>query len=225
MSGPPLEKGGRDHSFLPAAGYHFLTPCYDLGSALIGAGRRFKARVVDAAGLVDGDRVLDLACGTGVLAVVARKRYPACAVTGVDIDPGILAIAERRAARAGVTVDLVCAPAERTGLPECSFDRVISTLAFHHLPARAKEQAVQEIVRVLRPGGAFFLVDLEPLRGLSSALTAEQAASPRWAFATNSAEGLHRLLSAAGMQVKEEAPPRAWALAPWLFAVRAMKRH
>jgi ubiquinone/menaquinone biosynthesis C-methylase UbiE len=76
--------------FLPAASYHAFTPLYDLGSRLLGAGPRFKERVVGAAGITDGDRVLDLACGTGILAAIVKRRYPASQVWGVDVDPSRL---------------------------------------------------------------------------------------------------------------------------------------
>jgi ubiquinone/menaquinone biosynthesis C-methylase UbiE len=210
-------------TFLPAASYRLLTPCYDLGSALFGAGRGFKRRVVEAAGIVDGDRVLDVACGTGMLLVIVKERYPGCRVTGMDIDPGILALARKRIGGSGVTAELVCASAAQTGLAASSFDLVASTLAFHHLPLRTKESAVHEVVRVLRPGGTFFLVDLVPRwRGRNKA-TVEEAGSLRKAFVTNTAETLRGLMSAAGMAVSEERPPRAWALAPWLYAVRGRK--
>ena len=213
----------RSHGFLPAAGYHFLTPLYDFGSALFGAGPRMKERVLDAAGIADGDRVLDLGCGTGVLAVLIKRRYPGCVVTGIDIDPKILAIAERRAAKARVHVELVCAPAERTGLPDASFDVVVSTLAFHHLAFGSKQQAVGEVVRVLRPGGTFFIVDLQPWRRRPDDLTAEATSSPRLAFATNTVARLRAVLSETAMLVAEEKPPTAWVLTPWLFALRATK--
>jgi cyclopropane fatty-acyl-phospholipid synthase-like methyltransferase len=61
-----MSRGDTGPPFLPAASHDVLTPVYDAGSALLGVGQRFKRRVVDAAGLTDGDSILDLACGTGV---------------------------------------------------------------------------------------------------------------------------------------------------------------
>ena len=210
-------------AFLPAASHDFLTPLYDIASTLLGGGPTFKRRVVDAAGIVGGDRILDLACGTGVLAIIAKQQYPKCTVIGADIDPRILDIARRRIAKAGVAVHLVCAPAERTGLDAASFDLVVCTLAFHHLPLRTKEGAVQEIVRVLRPGAAFFLVDLVPRIRPRESFTNAQAGSPKWGFATNSPRILRGLLSAAGLAVSEPSPPRPWAMGPWMYAVHGVK--
>jgi ubiquinone/menaquinone biosynthesis C-methylase UbiE len=120
-------------------------------------------------------------------------------------------------------VDLACASADLLGFGANSFDVVVSTLAFHHLPLPTKEAAVCEIARVLRPGGAFFLVDLVPRRGRM--LSREEANRPERCFVTNTRDTLRQLLSGAGFQVSDQAAPRAWALAPWLFAVRGAMRR
>lgn len=218
------EEGGLGYAFLPAAGIHVLTPCFDMFSALAGFGRRFKARVVEAAGIVDGTHVLDVGCGTGLTALLIKHRYPRCAVTGIDVDPRILRIARRRIARAGVgEIDLVCAPAENTGLDASAFDVVLSTLVFHHLPPRIKEDAAREIGRLTRPGGTFLLVDLGPRAKRAQVVREAQLMSPRRAFRANTAEILHRALAAAGFEVRGERPPYTGFFSPWLFALRATK--
>ena len=218
------DRGGLGYSFLPAAGHHFLTPWFDSVSALLGLGRRFKTRVVEAAGIVDGASVLDLACGTGLTALLVKQRYPRCAVTGLDIDPRILKVAGRHIAKAGVSgIDLVCAPAEKTGLEGASFDVVISTLAFHHLPPQSKEDAAGEVARLLRVGGTFLLVDLQPLTKTPRALRKEQPTSPRWGFRANTTERLRQVFTGAGLEVQDVDPPRTWAFRPWMFAMRGTK--
>ena len=212
------------YSFVPALGHHLVTPAYDFLCSLVGLGCEFKARVVDAAGIMDGSRVLDLACGTGVAAMLVKQRYPRCAVTGLDVDARILKAARRRMTKAEVAgIDLVCAPAERTGLDAASFDTVISTLAFHHLPPRSKQEAAGEVARLLRPGGSFLLVDIQPRTRGTLTLTDQEAVSPKWASRSNTADNLHHVFSRAGLDVHAEDPPRTWAFRPWLFALRATK--
>lgn len=220
------DKAGLGYSFVPALGHHLVTPAYDLLCSLFGLGLGFKSRVVDLAGIVDGTRVLDLACGTGVVASLVKQRYPRCAVTGLDVDARILEIARRRMAKAGVSgVDLVCAPAENTGLDGASFDTVISTLAFHHFPPRSKEDSAREIARLLRAGGTFLLVDIQPRNRTVATLTAKEATSPKWASRANTADNLHDAFSRAGLEVYAEDPPPTWIFRPWLFALRARRRN
>lgn len=120
--------------------------------------------MIERADIADGMSVLDLGCGSGVLLLLVKQRYPRCRAVGVDADPRILALARRRAQRSGTDgIEFVCAGAERTGLEPGSFDVVLSSLVFHHLPALAKEAVTREVARVLRPGGRFLLVDLRPM--------------------------------------------------------------
>lgn len=215
-----------DHRYpiLPAATFHFLTPLYDFGSALFGFGRRFKQDVVARAGLADGMRVLDVGCGSGLLADVIKQAHPRSTVVGVDADPGILEIARRRIAKAGHSgVELLCARAEETGLEDASFDAALSTLVFHHLPVAAKEGAAREVARLLKPGASFLLVDLRPLVALPRPVDAAERGTTRLAVRANTPELLAGVLAAAGLRVEPVAPPRPWLPLPRLFALRATR--
>jgi SAM-dependent methyltransferase len=105
-------------------------------------------RVAAAASIRPGDRVLDVACGTGVLSrVVAEAVGPAGSVTGLDVDPGMLTIAARAAPgiawHRGVAEDLPFADA--------TFDAVVSQFGLMFFQDRSG--ALREMWRVLRPGG------------------------------------------------------------------------
>lgn len=109
---------------------------------------RWALIVADAARIQPGQRVLDVACGTGVLArEVATRVGSRGAVTGLDPSPGMLAVAERLAPsvawREGV--------AESLPFADRSFDAVVSQFGFMFF--RNRRLALREMVRVLSPGG------------------------------------------------------------------------
>jgi len=148
-----------DRNYVPALGYHFLTPFYD---ALVGATTRersFKEALIRQAHLEPGQRVLDLASGTGTLAIWIKQHQPLLDITGVDIDPAILAIATRKAKTANVEVRFDRAPSYELSYPTAHFDRVVSSLFFHHLSWQGKMRTAKELVRVLRPGGELHVAD------------------------------------------------------------------
>ena len=213
------------YSIIPAAGYHFLTPVFDLLAASVGVGRRFREHVMTDAGIANGTRVMDIGCGSGLLTLAISERYPACSVVGVDADARILERARRRAQAARTSaIEFVHAPAEKTGLAASSFDVALSTLVFHHLPLEAKARAAIEIARLLRPGGTFLLADIRPLRPQRRHLQPAERLDPGLGFRSNSPEALSRFLASAGFGVNAICPPPAWALRPWLFALRGVKQ-
>ena len=91
---------------------------------------------------------------------------------GLDPDPRVLAIAARKARRAGVTLRLDRGYADRLPYPDGSVDRVLSAFMLHHLPADQQHDALREVRRVLAPGGRLHLLDIDgspPSRGRPAA--------------------------------------------------------
>src|SRR4051794_14583961 len=119
-----------------------------------------KKRAIDRAVIQPGERVLDIGCGTGTLAIAASRAAPEVEVTGLDADRSILARARRKASAANVTIGFDEGTATSLPYPDASFDLVLSTLFFHHLPDEAKRDTALELVRVLRPGGRVVVGDL-----------------------------------------------------------------
>jgi ubiquinone/menaquinone biosynthesis C-methylase UbiE len=152
--------GADPTDFIPALGFHRLTPLFDLVAAVAVRDRAIKRRVLERVAIASGEDVLDVGCGTGTLALAAAHAAPSVRVTGLDADPSILAQAEKKAAAAGR--DIRFDQGRSTALPyaDASFDLVLSTLFFHHLPDDAKRQSATELVRVLRPGGRLVVGDL-----------------------------------------------------------------
>ena len=145
--------------YLKAMGSDRLAPCYDLMARLGMRERHLKGRVIDLAQLAPGRRLLDLGCGTGTLVLMARRRHPGATVIGIDGDPTILAIARRRAARAGIPVQLDEGMAYALPYADGSFDAVTATLMLHHLTHDQQLRTLAEVRRVLRPGGRLVVVD------------------------------------------------------------------
>jgi ubiquinone/menaquinone biosynthesis C-methylase UbiE len=111
--------------------------------------------LIDAAGLRPGQRVLDVACGTGVVARLAAEQVgPAGTVAGVDLNGGMLAVA-RSVVPAGTTIDWYEAAAENLPLADASFDAVLCSLGLQFFADRAR--ALRETRRVLAPGGRVVL--------------------------------------------------------------------
>jgi ubiquinone/menaquinone biosynthesis C-methylase UbiE len=102
-----------------------------------------------------GERVLDVACGTGVVARVASQGVgPAGTVVGLDLNPGMLAVAASSAAgqaATGAPIRWQEASATKMPLPDASFDIVYCQLGLQFFPDRAA--ALREMHRVLAPGG------------------------------------------------------------------------
>lgn len=128
------------------------------------------ARLVRFAGIRSGDHVLDVACGTGVVAVTAARR--GARVTGLDLTPELLEVARDNARTAAVDVDWHEGDAEDLPFPPESFDLVISQ--FGHMFAPRPDVVVNEMLRVLKPGGtiAFSTWPPELFVGRMFALTA-----------------------------------------------------
>ena len=120
-------------SYVPAAGHDWLLPFYDPLMRLLG-GDRIKGPMIEAAAIRPGHRVLDLGCGTGSLAMLIRARCPEAEVVGLDPDPKALAIARTKAERAGQAIEWRHGFADSLPFEDASFDRVVSSLVFHHLP-------------------------------------------------------------------------------------------
>jgi SAM-dependent methyltransferase len=110
------------------------------------------------AGLRAGDRVLDVATGSGNAALAAARC--GCEVTGIDYVPALLERARARAAAEGLEIEFAEGDAEHLAFPDASFDAVLSCLGVMFTPDQ--ERAAAELVRVCRPGGTIGLVNWTP---------------------------------------------------------------
>jgi ubiquinone/menaquinone biosynthesis C-methylase UbiE len=138
-----------------AAGYDVLVWLFTHRSD-----RAFREQLAGLAHLAAGESVLDIGCGTGTLAIVAKRQVGARGqVFGIDASAAMIARAISKAARAGTDVSFKTAAAEALPFADAQFDVVLSTLMFHHLPRKLRQQCAGEVRRVLKPQGRVLLVD------------------------------------------------------------------
>lgn len=166
--------------------------------------RQWAPRVADAAGVKNGDRVLDVACGTGIAAREALSRVgPGGSVAGVDPAPGMLAVARRLAP----AIDFRQGTAEELPFPDGAFDAVLCQFGLMFFADRPR--AIGEMLRVLIAGGRLGLavwsdLDSTPayaeevalLERLAGARAADALRAP---FVLGDRPALARLLERAGV--------------------------
>jgi ubiquinone/menaquinone biosynthesis C-methylase UbiE len=145
--------------FIPALSFHKLTPLYDILIGLTMPEKAFKGQLVAQSAIKDDHRVLDLGCGTATLTLLIKKAYPRTEVHGLDGDHRILKIARKKAKKRGASVMFEQGMAYELPYRSSSFDRVLTSLFFHHLPTGAKVRTLAELKRILRVGGQLHVAD------------------------------------------------------------------
>jgi ubiquinone/menaquinone biosynthesis C-methylase UbiE len=169
----------------------------------------WAADLVAAAGPPPGARVLDVACGTGIVARLAAERVgPAGRVVGLDLNPGMLAVARGLPSRPGAPITCQHASAVVLPFPDATFDVIFCQQGLQFFPDRPA--AVREMHRVLAPGGRLALSVYSTIahnpatRALAEALDRhglpQAAAIKRAEHALADAEVLHALLTEAGFR-------------------------
>jgi SAM-dependent methyltransferase len=163
--------------------------------------------LLDLAELRAGERVLDVACGTGAVSRLAARRVaPSGAVTGLDLNEGMLAVAGRLPLPSGLTIDWREGSALALPFADRAFDVVVCQLGLMFFPDRLT--ALDEMRRVLTPGGRvalsvwtgpspYFTAQRE---GLARYVSAEAASTSTVAFSLGDAAELGGLLEGAGFR-------------------------
>lgn len=169
-------------------------------------GMAWATALLDAAELHPGDRVLDVACGTGVVTRLAAERVsPDGAVAGLDINPAMLAVA-RSVPPSGAAIEWHEADAESLPLADGSFDVVVSSLGLQFVPDKAS--AVREMQRVLAPDGQLAIATAGPTpalfanleQALARHVKPEAAGFMRAVFSLYEPQELEQLASGAGFR-------------------------
>ncbi len=106
--------------------------------------------------------ILDIACSVGMSTFALQDIYPQAKMTGLDLSPYFLAVANYKSQQRNAQIRWVHAAAESTGLPTASFDLISIFLLCHELPQAATAQIFREARRLLRPNGHLSIMDMNP---------------------------------------------------------------
>jgi len=155
-----------NEEYIPALGLRILTPFYDFIQKWIVRDKRYKRRLIEQAQIQPGMRVMDLGCGTGTLAIMAKQAQPNAEVVGLDADPEMLKMAYAKNNQEKLDVKFEVGFTNNLPYPDASFDRVLSSIMIHHLKTPDKEKTAREIYRVLKAGGQLHVIDFGKPRTL-----------------------------------------------------------
>lgn len=136
--------------------------------------QRILDATLDAAKLSPGDRILDVGCGTGKLAIQASALAGGTGVValGIDATPAMIVLARQNARQARSRAEFRVGVGESLPVADESVDAVTSSYFLHHLPSDTKRQAILEMWRVLRPGGRLVITDYGRPTGMIGQLAA-----------------------------------------------------
>lgn len=151
-----------------ASMFDAIAPAYDFMNTAMSLGmhRSWKKRLVAAAAAGNPGSVVDLATGTGEVALALAKALPGARITGIDISEGMLGVARRKDGADGI--DFVCADALATGLGDASADAV--TIAYGVRNYADIPAGLREMARIVRPGGRVCVLELsEPSNAVMKA--------------------------------------------------------
>jgi ubiquinone/menaquinone biosynthesis C-methylase UbiE len=188
-----------DTTFTPALGRFAPVRFYDAVAALTRE-RLWRALVVGYVGPRPDDVVVDVGCGTGSLALLLHSVRPEARIVGVDPDPAVLAIAERKAAGAVVEWRRGMGDALEEIMGPGSASVVVSSLVLHQTPMATKRAVLASMRAVLRPGGRLVIADygLQRTRLMRRAFRVVQFADGTENTQPNADGVLPRLMSEAG---------------------------
>ena len=151
----------KKQSYIPALGLSSFNKLYDRLSQWAFHKSSFHQMIqesVRALGTLGNLDILELGCGPARLAIFLKNKNPRCHILAVDQDPSILELAKSNAEIARVKINFLWKNVTQLSLPK-TFDRIYSTLLFHHLTTQEKKQTLKKSQRLLKKEGVFVLTD------------------------------------------------------------------
>lgn len=144
--------------FTPAAGRFLPTSAYDRLLALLTREARWRSELLERLAPRNGERILDVGCGTGSFAILVKQTAPGAEVVGLDPDEDARTIAKGKAKAAGVEIEWKSGFA-RDAANFGQFDKVVSSLVFHQVPVAEKQAGLAAMFAAAKPGGRIIVGD------------------------------------------------------------------
>lgn len=193
--------------FTPALGRAWLTPLYDAAIGTLTRERFWRRTLLSQVTPQINDRILDVGCGTGTLAILLKRSQPRAAVFGVDPDGNVLARAHRKAAAAGVEIQFIEGFLDKRifgAIPQPT--KVVSSLVFHQVPLEEKRRMLAIIRSALPAGGELHIADygLQRTRLMRLLFRTVQALDGKANTEPNAQGALPRLMTDAGFSEVQE---------------------
>jgi len=151
--------GTNNEQYIPALRFNWLTHLYDPVIAVTTREKTFKKKLIKQADIQKGYEVIDIGSGTGTLALWIKQSEPEAQVIGLDGDPMILSIAQRKSQDQGLSITFEQVLSYDMPYSNNRFDRCLSSLFFHHLTLENKEKTFREMYRILKHGGEIHIAD------------------------------------------------------------------
>lgn len=145
-------------TFTPAAGRFLPTSAYDRLLALLTREAHWRSRLLTTLAPQNGERILDVGCGTGSFAILIKQAAPGAEVVGLDPDEDARCIAKAKADAAGVEIELQIGFA-RDAANFGRFDKVVSSLVFHQVPIIEKQAGLAAMFAATKSGGKIIVAD------------------------------------------------------------------